>query len=245
MFGSERAASFGQAAGVYERGRPEYPPAAIDWLLPQGARRVADVGAGTGKLTRQLVARGLEVVAVEPSDGMREQLQAKVPGAEARAGTAEKLPLEDGSVDAVLFAQAWHWVDVDRASAEAARVLAPGGTLGVLWNVRDERVDWVAELGRIIHDETDERSSVSTKPRVGPPFGEVERFDTRWTWRIAPETLRDLVRSRSHFITRPTAERDRILASVQDLIENHAALKGRGIVDLPLVTRCGRCRVSP
>src|SRR5215471_6109263 len=88
-----QAASFGAAAGEYERGRPPYPPEAIDWLLPAGAVQVLDLGAGTGKLTRQLTGRGLDVTAVEPSDGMREQLVRAVPGARALAGTAERIPL--------------------------------------------------------------------------------------------------------------------------------------------------------
>ncbi len=151
MPGTERrkaqAASFGAAAATYERARPSYPDEAIGWLLPPGARRVLDLGAGTGKLTRGLVGRGLGVVAVEPSAGMRDQLARVLPGVTVLAGTAEEIPLADHAVDAVLVAQAWHWVDPARAVPEAARVLAPGGRLGLLWNIRDERADWVAELG--------------------------------------------------------------------------------------------------
>src|SRR5579859_5949715 len=105
-FGSEQAGSFGVAAGSYERGRPGYPEEAVGWLVPPGARRVLDLGAGTGQLTRQLVARGLEVVAVEPSDGMREQLSRSLPSVPALKGSAEDIPLDDGAVDAVLVAQA-------------------------------------------------------------------------------------------------------------------------------------------
>src|SRR5580693_9952897 len=94
--------SFGAVAGVYERGRPPYPAEAIDWLLPPQARRVADVGAGTGKLTRQLRERGLDVIAVEPSAGMREQLRRAVAGVPVLGGTAERIPLADDSVDVVL-----------------------------------------------------------------------------------------------------------------------------------------------
>ena len=123
-----QASSFGAAADAYERGRPPYPPEAVDWLLPEDASRVLDLGAGTGKLTRQLRGRGLDVVAVEPSAGMREQLARAVPDVAVYAGTAEEIPLPDGSVDAVLVAQAWHWVDRSRAVPEVARVLVPGGS---------------------------------------------------------------------------------------------------------------------
>ena len=114
--------SFGVAAGAYERGRPPYPAEAIDWLVPEQATRVVDLGAGTGKLTRQLHERGLDVIAVEPSDGMREQLRQAVPGVPVLGGNAEHLPLADDSVDALLVAQAWHWVEPSLAVPEAARV---------------------------------------------------------------------------------------------------------------------------
>ena len=119
--------SFGVAAEAYERGRPPYPPEAIDWLVPEHATRVLDVGAGTGKLTRQLRERGLDVIAVEPSAGMRDQFRKAVPGVPVLGSTAERLPLGSDSVDAIVVAQAWHWVEPSLAIPEAVRVLAPGG----------------------------------------------------------------------------------------------------------------------
>jgi SAM-dependent methyltransferase len=234
-----QAASFGAAAASYERGRPSYPPEAIDWLLPPGARRVLDLGAGTGKLTRLLHDRGLDVVAVEPSEGMRDQLARCVPDVAVHAGCAEEIPLGDGSVDVVLAAQAWHWADPHRAVPEVARVLAPGGQIGLLWNVRDEREEWVAQLGRIIHADhgQDLRSSA---PAVGPPFGPVERHDVEWRSQVTPDTVIDLAASRSYIITMPPDERAAVLARVRHLLGTHPALAGAATIVLPYVTRCSR-----
>lgn len=234
-----QAASFGAAADVYERGRPSYPAEAIDWLLPPGARRVLDLGAGTGKLTRQLRDRGLDVVAVEPSGGMREQLSRSVADIRVFPGSAEDIPLGDGSVDVVLVAQAWHWVDPHRAVPEVARVLTGGGQLGLLWNVRDEQEDWVARLGRIIHGDH-AQNMASSAPSVGPPFGPVERLDVAWRSHLAPETVIDLAASRSYLITMPADERAAALAQVRHLLDTHPALAGRAEIVLPYVTRCTR-----
>jgi len=245
-----QAASFGAAAAAYERGRPPYPPQAVDWLLPEGAAHVLDLGAGTGKLTRQLLDHGLEVTAVEPSEGMREQLRQAVPGATVLAGTAEHIPLPDHSVDAVLVAQAWHWVDPAAAVPEVARVLSPGGWLGLLWNVRDEREDWVACLGTILRsrrerpDSSDPSSVVSEAPTVGPPFGPVERRDVEWVHRFSPDLLTDVVASRSYVITLPDAKREAVLGEVRELVLTHPALAGADEIALPYVTRCSRARLA-
>src|SRR4051794_39928335 len=129
---STRRTSFGSAADAYATGRPSYAEAALDWALPSSATRVLDLAAGTGRLTQQLLARGVKMVAVEPDDAMR----AHVPSAATvLAGTAEDIPLDEASVDAVVVGQAFHWFDAPRAMPEIRRVLRPGGVLGVLWNL--------------------------------------------------------------------------------------------------------------
>jgi SAM-dependent methyltransferase len=240
---SVQATSFGSVAAVYERGRPPYPPAALDWLLPPGARRVLDLGAGTGKLTRLLTERGLDVVAVEPSEGMRAELARVLPEVRALEGTAERIPLADGAVDAVLAAQAWHWVDPARAVPEVARVLAPGGTLGLVWNIRDERVDWVGRLGRLLHQSGDQYDE-SVRPTVGPPFAPVERLDVEWTYHLRPPVLLDMVASRSYIITLPPAGQAAVLDQVQQLLDAHPDLANRDDIAMPYVTRCSRARLS-
>jgi SAM-dependent methyltransferase len=241
-----QATSFGVAAAAYERGRPPYPSQAIDWLLPLGAAHVLDLGAGTGKLTRQLLGRGLAVSAVEPSAGMREQLWQAAPGAAVLAGTAEQIPLADHSVDAVLVAQAWHWVDPVRAVPEVARVLRPGGRLSLLWNIRDEREDWVARLGAVMRSAEGTHSgsnTVSDMPTVGPPFGPLERLDVEWVHHLSPDALVDMVASRSYIITMPDHARDALLDVVRHLISTHPALAGAQEITLPYVTRCSRTQL--
>lgn len=234
------AHSFGPAAAQYERGRPPYPAEAVEWLLPAGARRVLDLGAGTGKLTRELLRRGLEVTAVDPSDGMLAELGRVLPDVPALAGTAENIPLPDDSVDAVLVAQAWHWVDPARAVPEIARVLSPGGRIGLIWNLRDGREDWVRRLGELLVS-----PELRRDPVVGPPFGAVEVRDFPWTHRISADKLLDLVASRSYIILLPSDERAAVLAQVRQLMATHPALVGRTEFDLPYVTQCARATLPP
>jgi SAM-dependent methyltransferase len=235
----QQANSFGAVADVYERGRPSYPAEAIDWLIPARALRVADVGAGTGKLTRQLRDRGLDVIAVEPSAGMREELHRAVPGVPVLAGTGEHIPLADGTVDVVTVAQAWHWVDPERAVPEVARVLAPGGRLALLWNRRVEDEEWVADLSTIVGSRGTPGSSRHF-PEIGPPFAPVERRSVDWVYRLSRAEMIDWVASRSYVITFPDERRHEVLAQVQNLLDTHPALAGEDEITLNMVTRCSR-----
>ena len=135
------ARGFDRSAGDYERGRPEYPAAAIDLLARElrigPGSSVVDLAAGTGKLTRGLIRTGARVIAVEPVQGMRTELIRAVPGAEVLAGTAEAIPLADESVAAVLVAQAFHWFDHPKAIREFRRILKPGGFVALIWNARN------------------------------------------------------------------------------------------------------------
>jgi SAM-dependent methyltransferase len=238
---SGKATSFGSAAGAYDRARPEYPAEAVAWLLPDGPRRVADAGAGTGKLTGVLRAAGHDVVAIDPDAQMLAALSARYPGIPALIGTAESLPLPDASVDAVTFGQAWHWVDPARASAEAARVLRPGGVLGLFWNLRDETVDWVHELSGIMHASAAESMIAEDGVVVTAPFGEPEHTTMAWSTRFDVEGLVDLAASRSYVITETPRRRDEILAGVRGLAERVAGAEGR--VSMPYLTHVYRYRV--
>ena len=238
---ADRSLSFGAEAAAYERGRPSYPPEAIDWLLPTGARDVLDLGAGTGKLTTRLVERGLNVVAVDPIAEMLEVLSTSLPDTPALLGTAEEIPLPDASVDAVLVAQAWNWVDPARAIPEVARVLRPGGRLGLVWNTRDERLGWVKELGQILGRDDDPFSEQVTLPA---PFADVQRHQVEWTNYLTPQAVIDLVASRSYCITSPAEVRTRVLGEVRELLATHPALAQATGVALPYITVCIRATLT-
>jgi SAM-dependent methyltransferase len=238
-----RRTSFGDIAAFYDRTRPSYPDAAVDWLVGDGVNRVVDLGAGTGKLTKLLVARGLDVAAVEPSEGMREQLAAALPDVAVLDGSGESLPLPDASVDLVVAAQAWHWVDVVKASAEVARVLAPGGCLGLVWNRRDKSVDWVRALDSATPDTTGADMDVR-RPDVAAPFNRLEYFDVPWSHPLTPQGLVDLIASRSYVVTASADEHDQILARVQRLTEQHPDLAGKSEFSMPYVTYCTRAYVG-
>jgi SAM-dependent methyltransferase len=171
---------------------------------------------------------------------MRAELTRVLPDVRTLRGSAEQIPLPDASVDAVLVAQAWHWVDVARAVPEIGRVLVPGGRLGLLWNIRNERVAWVARLGALMHRGREQHLG-SADPQIGPPFGAVERLDVPWRQRLSRAAVLDLVASRSDVIALPPEDRAALLAEVRDLLDSHP----QDELDLPYVTRCSRADLAP
>lgn len=245
-----RATSFGSQAKVYEASRPDYPFEAVAWMLEQlppgarriapGARRIADVGAGTGKLTRVVAdAPGAEVVAVDPDAAMLTALREAVPGVPTFAGTAESLPLPDASLDAVVLGQAWHWVDPVTASAEVGRVLRPGGVLGLIWNTRDNREDWVRRLTEIMHSSAAEEMIDEGAVRVAEPFGALEC--ERWEW-VRPMTragLHQMAESRSYMITASAEARADVHERMDGLFDE-LGIAGESTIDLPYVTTAFR-----
>ena len=230
----ERRTSFGGAADDYAHGRPVYPLDAVTWILPPGAQRVLDLGAGTGRLTELMLTVGMDVVAVEPLADMRRHIPA---AAQALDGTAEAIPLPDASVDAVVAGQAFHWFDVARAMGEIARVLRPRGTVGLMWNMLDDRDPWVESFARLI--EAEERITTLPPEAQDPPyrasaelatpqqrlFAHVERYDA--------DRLAAFVRSRSQTILLDADARATLLAAVRDLAPD-------GEFPLPLVCEVWR-----
>jgi len=231
------ATSFGLVADSYERGRPGYPDEAVRWLVGDEPCDVVDLGAGTGKLTRSLVALGHRVTAIEPLPEMLELLPAAAPGASAILGNAEVIPLPDAYADAVTAAQAFHWFDHALALPEIARVLRPHGRLALVWNVRDDREPWVAKLSATIGSESVGRGAAEEPIEESGLFGPLEKTTFSLVQRLDRATLRDLVASRSYCVAKPAAERDKTLAEVDRLFDEHAV---GDAVELPYVTECYR-----
>jgi SAM-dependent methyltransferase len=229
---------FGEATAAYERGRPEYPTEAVDWLLAGRPRIVVDLGAGTGKLTRALVGFAETVVAVEPDPAMRAALAERLPGTSVVAGTGEDMPLRDGYADAVVVGQAWHWIDPVRASAEVARVLRPGGTLGLVWNDRDEDDPWIRRLSAVLQ-EFGTSPDADYEPRVEWPFGAFDTFEVRWVHEVTTDAVVDMITSRSYVIALDENARAALVERVSALAAE-AVDGSSGLVPVRYVTRCYR-----
>ncbi|WP_194790801.1 class I SAM-dependent methyltransferase [Pseudomonas sp. UFMG81] len=238
-------------SGNYEQGRPGYPAALRDWL--QGSlgidrdTAVLDLGAGTGKFTRLLCPLTPRLTAVEPVAAMRERFAEQLPGVTVLDGSAQHIPVADASQQVVVCAQAFHWFADAAALAEIHRVLAPGGRLGLVWNVRDESVDWVARITAVIT----------------PYEGDTPRFHTgRWReafdgrWFSAPQlttlphvhegspetVILERLRSVSFIAALPQARQDQVMGQLQALIDSHPDLKGRAHIAFPYQTQAFVCQ---
>jgi SAM-dependent methyltransferase len=246
---TDHALSFGTAASEYNRYRPSYPPEAVAWAVgsPSGPVRVVDLGAGTGILTRVLLGLGHDVVPVEPDDAMRAQLAGATPGTAALAGTSEAIPLPGDSVDAVVAGQAYHWFDPTRSPAEIARVLRPGGVFAAIWNLRDESVSWVARLTEVAYlEDTHERlgNGVHEQALRAAGFGPVIREDFAHTVTHTPDSLLELMKTRSYYLAAPPEGKAEIVAGIRDLTANHPDLAGRATFELPYRTVVFRTSLS-
>jgi SAM-dependent methyltransferase len=206
--------SFGSAAELYDRIRPTYPPAAVEWALGGTPLRVVDLGAGTGILTRVIRALSHDVIPVEPDEAMRARLAGTTPGVTPLAGSAEDIPLGDEDVDAVMAGQAYHWFDREPAHREIARVLKSGGVFAPIWNIRDDSVPWVAQLSGIL-GATDHEGRLDGD--FGPAFGPVERELFRHEVLLNADLLVALIASRSYYLTAPPERRAALEAQVRAL----------------------------
>ncbi|QBX55100.1 SAM-dependent methyltransferase [Nocardioides seonyuensis] len=237
---AEEALSFGSVADAYDRGRPGYPAEAVSWLVDGEALTVLELGAGTGKLTAELVEQGHAVYATEPDERMHELLVERVPGCSAKVAGAEEIPANDRSVDVVVAAQAFHWFDHERALAEMARVLKPGGHVALAWNVFDRRIPWVRRLADLIGEHGDSSASHSVLEE-SDLFDEVERKDFAHWQDVDRESLVDIVASRSYVAVLPGHEREAVLDAVRALYDEYG--RGHDGMQLPYRTECFRAKV--
>lgn len=236
---------FDRSAEAYERGRPLYPASAARYLaraLRLGPRRtVVELGSGTGKFTRSLVPLGCALVAVEPTAGMRRVFARELPDVVVLPGTAEAIPLPDALADAVVAAQSFQWFRHRAALKEIARILRPGGGLGLVWNVRDESVRWMKEVSRIL--DRHGRDSVSRERRWKAafrlrnlPFSPLASRCFSHVQRATPARVLDRFLSVSSIAVLPAPERGEVANEIRQLLETDSATRGRSIVELPYST---------
>lgn len=251
---SAYGSSFGAAAAAYADHRPDYAQGAVRWAVdPAPGPRVLDLGAGTGKLTATLVVEGLEVVAVEPDPAMLAELRQALPRVRSLAGRAEAIPLPDASVDAVLAGNALHWFDMAVAGPEIARVLAPGGILAGLWNVLDDRVDWVAGLERVSGSAAiGSRDTLScwraataylhlpSDASLGR-FGSPEQAEFPHGQQRTADSLVATLATRAGIIVMPEQERQATLAEIGAFLASRPET-ARGEFTLPMLTGVLRVR---
>jgi SAM-dependent methyltransferase len=251
---AKRANVFGQVASQYERFRPGPPTVAVDWLLPSHVTRVVDLGAGTGALTRLLVDRADEVVAVEPDDRMRSILVEQVPGVRAVSGRGESMPLPDGCADAVLASSSWHWMDPIPALHEVGRVLTPNGVLGTIWSGPDPEGAFFVQAQSLLAgqagpsggtESNDDRASVSglimgdaMRPAStleippGVPFDPPEHEFFTWDVALDADDLIGLLGTLSWVIGLPEDERGHLVAEARRLLGELLGIEGDVTVDV-------------
>jgi SAM-dependent methyltransferase len=249
------ARGFGAEAAAYDAARPSYPRDAVAWLtgnLGIGPGRVViDLAAGTGKLTALIAGAGANLIAVEPVRAMADRLRARLPEVPLLAGVAEAIPLAARSADAVVVAQAFHWFDAPRALTELARVVRPGGRLGLIWNARDRSVGWVDQIWSVMDGV--ERNAPWRDHRDGTGAADPElrrserqvtgRGETGWSpWTEATfhhvhhsthDQVIDRMRSVSHIAALPPASRQAVLGEIATILAEHPQTRDAATVAIP------------
>jgi ubiquinone/menaquinone biosynthesis C-methylase UbiE len=245
---AKRATSFGAHAGAYTEHRPDYPMDGIRWVLAASrrpVREVLDLAAGTGKLTDGLLSIGLSVTAVEPDPGMLAELARRLPSVTALSGTAERIPLPDASVDAVLAGQAFHWFDVNLALGEVARVLRPGGVVGALWNHDDVRVEWVAGLAKLNRTAASGRAASGDGTGLAhPAFGPFEQEYFSHSQRRTIDSMIATIGTHSHTLVVSERERAELFERMRAYLSARPETAS-GEFELPIRTTVVRSARTP
>jgi ubiquinone/menaquinone biosynthesis C-methylase UbiE len=246
-----QAQSFDSAATAYERGRPGYPAEALDRVVAElgltSDATIVDLAAGTGKLTRDLVARFARVIAVEPLDRMRAQLATTVPEAESLHGDAHGMPIDTGAATAVFVGQAFHWFSDHEALAEIARVLQPAGAMVLIWNTSPWEIregSWFVALADLLEDQRLDRSGLHrhTYMHWHEIFATDKRFEplSHASFAHAHELSRadfiETMASRSYIASLDAGRQAEVLAAIDGLFERDDAPMDDGRVEIPLRT---------
>ncbi|MGP8072568.1 MAG: class I SAM-dependent methyltransferase [Thermoplasmata archaeon] len=237
--------TFDRSAALYERGRPGYPPAAVRFLgrtfhLGPGST-IVELGSGTGKFTRALLPLGATLVAVEPMAGMRREFRRRVPTVPVLEGSAEAIPLPDGFADAVFAAQSFHWFRGMTALREIARVLRPGGGLGLVWNAREERAGWAREFDQLLnrhggHGPSRRGGWRAPFGRSTSPFRALHHRKFPYAQTAPAATYPAWALSVSRIQALPPATRRKVAREVRALLSTHPSTRGRAVVKLPYRT---------
>ena len=244
------ALGYSSSPDIYDRGRPEYSAEVDSWLsgdLGLHENQTAlDLGAGTGKFTKRLLATGAHVCAIDPVPAMLERLKRQHVDLDVRTGSAEAIPFGDAAFDVVVCAQSFHWFAAEDAIVEIRRILKPGGRLGLIWNVRDERLAWVAALTRIIEPfEGDApRYRTQTWREVFPAEGFTPLREHKFSYRHkgSPEqVIVDRVLSVSFIAALDAAARAQVVTQIRELIATAPELAGKAEVDFPYETVVLNC----
>lgn len=226
------AGAFQQGASLYDDVRPTYPAQVAAMIA--SASRVLDVGAGTGKLTETLRTENRKIVALDPSADMCRVLASRLPQVGVLRGAAEALPLADASIDAITCAQTWHWVDVETASREAARVVAPDGSLLLCWNTLDVTHPWVLRLSRISHSGDVHREGFY--PSVGAQWVLERELRTKWIQPVTTDDLFALARTRSYWLRANEATRAKVEANLAWYLFERLGFEEGQLLPLPYRT---------
>lgn len=235
-----RRLTFGAHADAYERARPAWPEEAARWLVPADSELVVELGAGTGKLTRAAAALGVRVVAVEPDPRMLTVLRGL--DLEGVEGSAEVIPFDDGTADAVVAGSSFHWFELEPALREIRRVLRPGGRLGFGWNHRDVRHPTIAAMSEVIYASRPSRQTSGWQRRdwpaavtAGGVFRDVERTLIEHVHELPRDALEDHLLSYSGLAALAEDDHRRVLAEVGRILDADPSLHDGDRLRLPFV----------
>ena len=235
-----------EGASLYEKARPGYAPAAVDFIIStfniDSTSRVLDLAAGTGKLTRQLLGSGAQITAVEPLPGMRQAFAEALPAITVVEGTAEAIPLPAESVDLVTAGQAWHWFDSKAALAEVTRIVKLGGALTLLWNVYDQTEPWMREFAAIRKSGTDSTpwrdeehwQQAFAASAAWQPL-QLELFSHRSV--TTRDGLVERMLSSSVMTVLPESEKANVREDILRVLDGHDETRGRKTIAVPYCTQ--------